>query len=49
MKLELRFAVEDQNKCQTRNFGNNVSVLEPLNLKVLEYYVALISKIVGLA
>ena len=36
-EIGVTFCIEDQNKCQTHNFGNDVSVLEPLNLKVLEY------------
>ena len=36
-EIGVKFCNEDQDICQTHNFGNHVSVPVSLNLKVLEY------------
>ena len=36
-EIGVKFCSEDQDICQTYNFGNDFSVLESLDLKVLEY------------
>ena len=38
-EVGVKFCSEDQNICQIHNFGNDVSVPESLNLKVLSIYI----------
>ena len=43
-EIGVKFCSENQDICQTHNFGNDVSVPESLNLKVLEYVCCTYSK-----